>query len=41
MPTRKRVQEQERTFGDSSALGSHMEQVAELQEEPVLDAAHA
>ena len=31
----------ERFFYDSAALGSHVEQVAELQEEPVLDASHA
>ena len=31
----------ERNFYDSATLGSHVEEVAELQEEPVLDAAHA
>ena len=33
--------ERERFFYDSAALDSHVEQVAELQEEPVLHAAHA
>ena len=33
--------ERERFFYDSAALSSHVEQVAELQEEPVLDALHA
>jgi ketosteroid isomerase-like protein len=31
----------ERFFYDSATLGSHVEEIAELQEEPVLDAAHA
>ena len=33
--------ERERFFYDSAALGSQVEQVAELQEEPVLHPAHA
>ena len=31
----------ERFFYDSATLGSHVEEIAELQEEPVLDPAHA
>jgi hypothetical protein len=31
----------ERFYADGATLGSHVEQVTELQEEPVLDAAHA
>jgi len=31
----------ERFFYDSATLGSHVEEIAELQEEPVLDTAHA
>jgi ketosteroid isomerase-like protein len=31
----------ERFFYDSATLGSHVEEIAELQEEPVLDSAHA
>jgi ketosteroid isomerase-like protein len=31
----------ERFFYDTARLGSHVEEVAELQEEPVLDSAHA
>ena len=31
----------ERFFYDSATLGSHVKEIAELQEEPVLDPAHA
>jgi ketosteroid isomerase-like protein len=31
----------ERFFYDSATLGSHVEEIAEFQEEPVLDSAHA
>ncbi len=31
----------ERFFYDTATLGSHVEEIAELQEEPVLDPAHA
>ena len=31
----------ERFFYDSATLGSHVEEIAELQEEPILDPAHA
>jgi hypothetical protein len=47
MSTRERVQElvgyvqAGRIPNDSATLGSHMEEVAELQEEPVLDPAQA